>query len=374
MAEAPDLNQGSRGGERIHALQASMDEHGVDLVVVGPTSNMRYLTGYGAMAVERITVLLVTRDRVAMVMPSFDADEFRDATGLDVVFEWTDKQGPDGAIDDAFRHLSFSGAKPTTAVDDELRFDFLTRVRDRIADHPRRAGELLGPLRLSKTAGEQDRIRRAGEMVSLGIDAALEQARPGMTELELKREIENVLWANGAESVDFVLVQGGPHSAIGHHRAGKTEFRSEEPVLVDIAARRDGYFADITQQVFLGGPSAEYMKVYEVVAAAQEEGVRAARVGATAGDVDRATMRVIDAAGFAGSTGPRTGHGIGLDVHEPPSVIDGDETELVPGAVITVEPHITVEGKFGIRIEDTVIVTEEGPQRVTRGARPLFSK
>jgi Xaa-Pro aminopeptidase len=374
MAKPQDLKRGLSGGERIEALQASMNEHGVDLVIVGPTTNMRYLTGYGAMAVERITVLLVTRDRVAMVMPYFDADEFRYATGLDAVFEWTDKQGPDEAIDQAFRELSLSGTKATAAVDDELRFDFLTRLRDRIADHPRRASELLGPLRLSKTAGEQERIRRAGEMVSLGIDAALELARPGMTELELKREIENVLWANGAESVDFVLVQAGANSAIGHHRAGETEFRNGEPVLIDIAARLDGYFADITQQVFLGSPSTEYTETYELVAAAQEEGVRAALSGATAGDVDRATMRVIDAAGLGGLTGPRTGHGIGLDVHEPPSVIEGDETQLVPGAVITVEPTINMAGKFGIRIEDTVIVTDGDPQRVTRGARQLFSK
>jgi Xaa-Pro dipeptidase len=374
MATAQDVKPGPPGRERVEALQASMIERGVDLVIVGPTTNMRYLTGYSAMAVERITVFLVTRDRVAMVMPYFDADEFRAATGLAAVFEWTDKQGPDGAIDEAFRALALSGTKATAAVDDELRFDFLSRLRDRLADHPRRASELLGPLRLSKTAAEQEHIRRAGEMVSLGIDAALEQARPGMTELELKREIENVLWANGAESVDFVLVQAGANSAIGHHRAGKTAFRNGEPVLIDIAARRNGYFADITQQVFLGSPSAEYTEIYEVVAAAQEDGVRAARSGATAGDVDRATMRVIEAAGLADSTGPRTGHGIGLDVHEPPSVIDGDETQLVPGAVITVEPTINVAGRFGIRIEDTVIVTDGEPQRVTRGARRLFSK
>jgi Xaa-Pro dipeptidase len=374
MANAQGLKRGSTGGDRIEALQTSMNEHGVDLVIVGPTTNMRYLTGYGAMAVERITVLLVTRDRVAMVMPYFDADEFRDATGLEAVFEWTDKQGPDEAIDQAFRELSLSSTKATAAVDDELRFDFLTRLRDRIADYPRRANELLGPLRLSKTAAEQERIRRAGEMVSLGIDTALEQARPGVTELELKREIEYVLWANGAESVDFVLVQAGANSAIGHHRAGETEFRNGEPVLIDIAARLDGYFADITQQVFLGSPSAEYTETYELVAAAQEEGVRAALSGASAGDVDRATMRVIEAAGFAELTGPRTGHGIGLDVHEPPSVIEGDETQLVPGAVITVEPTINMAGKFGIRIEDTVIVTDGEPHRVTRGARQLFSK
>jgi Xaa-Pro dipeptidase len=360
--------------ERVEALQASMNEHGTELVVVGPTTNMRYLTGYHAMAVERITVLLVTRDRVAMVMPYFDADEFRDATGLDAVFEWTDRQGPAEAIKHAFHALGLSGTKAIAGVDDELRFDFFTWLRDRLAGQPRRASEILGPLRLSKTAEEQEVIKRAGELVSLGIDTALEHARPGMTEVELKRVIEDAMWDAGAESVDFVLVQAGANSAVGHHRAGLTELRNGEPVLIDIAARAAGYFADITQQVFLGQPPEDYVDAYEFVVTAQEEGVRAARSGATAGDVHRAATGVIEAAGLAEWTGPRTGHGIGLDVHEPPSVIDGDETELVPGAVITVEPGIYFPGKFGIRIEDTVIVTNGDPQRVTRGARPLFSK
>jgi Xaa-Pro aminopeptidase len=351
-----------------------MDEHGTDLVVVGPTSNMRYLTGYRAMAVERITVLLVTRDAVAMVMPYFDADEFREATGLDAVFEWADKQGPSEAIEQAFRSLGLPAGPAVAAVDDELRFDFLTQLRERLTDEPRRASELLAPLRLSKTVEEQERIRRAGAMVSLGIDAALQHAQPGMTELELKRRIENTLWDQGAESVDFVLVQAGANSAIGHHSGDETELRHEEPVLVDIAARVDGYFADITQQVFIGTPPPDYQETYEIVARAQEEGVRAARSGASASDVDRAATSVIEAASFDKWTGPRTGHGIGLDVHEPPSVIAGDETELVSGAVITVEPGVYMPGKFGIRVEDTVIVTDDEPERVTRGARSLFSK
>jgi Xaa-Pro aminopeptidase len=360
--------------ERVEALQATMHHHGTDLVVVGPTTSMRYLTGYSPMAVERITVLLVTPDAVAMVMPYFDADEFRHSTGIDVVFEWTDKQGPSDAIEQAFRSLGLSARPATAAVDDELRFDFLTQLRGHFADEPRRASALLAPLRLSKTADEQERIRRAGHLVSIGIDIALEHARPGMTELELKRTIENALWDEGAESVDFVLVQGGANSAVGHHRAGQTELRKGEPVLIDIAARVDGYFADITQQVFLGPPPDDYKEAYEIVATAQEEGILATRPGASASDVDRAATSVIEAAGFGKWSGPRTGHGIGLDVHEPPSVIEGDETELVPGAVITVEPGVYMPGRFGIRIEDTVIVTDDGPQRVTRGARSLFSK
>jgi Xaa-Pro dipeptidase len=359
---------------RLEALQLAMDGRGYDLVVVGPTANMRYLTGYRAMAAERITVLLVTRDAVAMVIPDFDAGEFRDATGLDAVFEWADTHGPSEVIAKAFASLGLAGKTVSAAIDDELRFDFFTRLRDHLAGEPGRASELLGPLRLSKTAEEQECMRRAGELVSHGIDVALERARPGMTELELKRAVEDALWDGGAESADFVLVQAGANSAVGHHNADETPLREGEPVLVDIAARVDGYFADVTQQVFLGTPPAEYVRIYDIVATAQEEGVRAARSGARAEDVHRAAAAVVEAAGFGESTGPRTGHGIGLDVHEPPSVVDGDATELVPGAAITVEPGVYLPGRFGVRIEDTVIVTDAEPQRVTRGARPLFSK
>lgn len=362
------------GPGRVETLQAVMRERGVDLVVVGPSANMRYLTGYRAMAVERITVLLVTPGAVAMVMPYFDADEFRRFTGIDAVFEWRDSEGPQGAIEQALTTLDVAAGRVRAAVDDELRFDFWTQLRDRVGDHTQRASELIGPLRLSKSGDEQATIRRAGELVSVGIDVALERARPGMTELDLKRTIEDALWDAGAESVDFVLVQAGANSAVGHHKADDTPLRSDEPVLVDIAARADGYFADITQQAFLGDPPKRYVEMYQAVADAQEAGVQAARDGARACDVDRAASAVIDAAGFGGWGGPRTGHGIGLDVHEPPSVVDSDETRLPPGAAITVEPGIYVPGDFGIRIEDTVLVGTGGPERVTRGARPLFSK
>jgi Xaa-Pro dipeptidase len=362
-----------RPAGRIEALQSAMRERGVDLVVVGPTTNMRYLLGYKAMAVDRITVLLVTSDAVAMVIPYFDAEEFRHVTGLDQVYEWSDKQGADGAIERAFGSIGAS-SDPTSVVDDELSFSFLTQLRERLGDRPGKASELLAPLRLAKTPEELELMRKAGELVSVGIDTAMERAEPGMTELQLQRAIESALFDRGAESADYVLVQAGPNAASAHHSADGTPLREGECVLVDIGARIDGYFGDITQQVWLGEPGEEYRQDYEVVAAAQEAGVRAARGGASAGDVDRAASAVLAEAGLAEWGGPRTGHGIGLDVHEPPSVMDGDETELVPGTVITVEPGVYRPGRWGIRIEDTVIVSEGEPERATRGARPIFAK
>lgn len=357
---------------RIGALQGAMAEHDLDLVVVGPTSNLRYLVGYRASAFERITVLLVSQNAAAMVLPSFDRDEFVAQTRLDDAFGWTDKQGPRAALDAAFRSV---GASPRNAlVDDELRFDHYALLRERLGDAVGRASELFAPLRLAKDADEQDMLARAGELVALGVEVATKRAQPGMIELELKRAIEQALWNAGAETVDFVLVQAGANSVAAHHSGDSTALREGEPVLFDISARWDGYFADTTQQVFLGEPPPDYVEAYEVVAAAHAAGLAAARAGATAGDVDRAAARVIEEAGFAESSGPRTGHGIGLDLHEPPSVLDGDETELVPGAAITVEPGVYLPGRYGIRVEDTLIVTEAEPRIVTRAARPLVVK
>ena len=356
---------------RLDALRDAMETADIDLVVIGPTANLRYLLGYRAMAIERITVLLVSRNSAAMVLPEFDRGEFVESTGFERAFGWTDAAGPERAIAAAFGE---AGLVRRALVDDELRFDFFTLLRDRLGSTPGRAAELLAPLRLVKSADEQEAVARAGELVSLGIDVALERAQPGVTELELKRAVEEALWERGAESVDFVLVQAGANAAAPHHNADATPLREGESVLVDVAARFDGYFADITQQAFIGEPPEEFSRAYDAVAAAHAAGVDAARAGATAGDVDRAASDVRADAGFGQWRGTRTGHGLGLDVHEPPSVMDGDETELVPGTVITVEPGVYVPGRYGVRIEDTVIVTDGAPRVVTRAARPLVTK
>jgi Xaa-Pro aminopeptidase len=355
--------------DRMRQLQAAMRERNVDVCVVAAADNLRYLLGYDGMAVDRLTALVVTSNGAVMILPDFDAAEFEEVPGGPPVVSWSDRDGPAGAVASAFGRL---GAPIGSAVvDDELPFGFFAGLRDHLDPNPGVAGPIFADLRLCKGAEEITRIARTGELVSRGIDFAAEVAEPGLTELDLKQRIEKLMWDGGAESVDYVLVQAGPNAASAHHSADRTELRAGEPVLVDIAVRLDGYFADITGQVFLGEPSEEYRAHYDVVRRAQEAGVQAALVGATAHDVAAAASAVILAAGLGEFNGPRTGHGIGVGVHEAPSVVEGNEAELVEGAVITVEPGVYLPGRYGIRIEDTVAVTASGPRRLTRGARPL---
>jgi Xaa-Pro aminopeptidase len=358
--------------DRIDQLQRAMSARGVGVCAIGPSENLRYLLGYDGVALERLTVLVVSPSGAAMIMPDFEAAEFAEVDGRPPVVEWSDRHGPAAAVDEAFARL---GAVDGAAlVDDELPFGYFARVRDHLPEQPEPASALLGDLRLRKSAQELEAIARTGELISRGVDLAQEIAEPGMTEKALKRRIEELLWEGGAASVDFILVQAGANSANGHHAADDTVLRAGEPVLVDIAVRAGDYFADTTQQVFLGAPSDEYRAHYELVAHAQEAGVQAAVVGATAHDVATAASAPIVEAGLVDFRGPRTGHGIGIGVHEAPSVIEGDRTELVDGMVITVEPGVYFPGRYGIRIEDTVAVTSEGPRRLTRGARELVAR
>jgi Xaa-Pro aminopeptidase len=357
---------------RVEILQREMSARGVGVCVIGPSENLRYLLGYDAMAVERLTALVISPSGAAMILPDLDAAEFAAVDGRPPVATWADRHGPANAVDEAFANVG--PVDGTALVDDELPFAFFAHVRDRIGAAPEPASTILAELRMRKSPDELERIARTGELVSRGIDLAMDVAEPGMTEKALKRRIEELMWDGGADSVDFVLVQAGANAASGHHNADDTVLRSGEPVLVDIAIRLDGYFADITQQVFLGEVPDDYREHYELVRRAQEAGVQAAVVGATAHDVDAAASRPIIEAGLGDFTGPRTGHGIGVGVHEAPSVIEGNHTELTAGMVITVEPGVYFPGRYGIRIEDTVAVTDEGPRRLTRGARELATK
>ena len=362
----------SAGVNRVGLLQREMSARDVGVCVIGPSDNLRYLLGYDAMAVERLSALVVSKSGVAMILPELDAAEFAAVNGRPPVVSWNDRRGPAAAVEEAFARLgSMDG---TALVDDELPFAFFAHMRHRLAGQPAPASALLGELRMHKGAQEIERIACAGELVSRGVDLAQEVAEPGMTEKALKRRIEEVMWDGGADSVDYVLVQAGANAASGHHNADDTVLRSGESVLVDIAIRLDDYFADITQQVFLGEVPDGYREHYELVRRAQEAGVQAAVVGASAHDVDAAASRPIVDAGLGEFTGPRTGHGIGVGVHEAPSVIEGNHTELVAGMVITVEPGVYFPGRYGIRIEDTVAITPEGPRRLTRGARELLAK
>jgi Xaa-Pro dipeptidase len=357
--------------DRLADLRRQMSDAGLDCVVMFPSANWRYVCRFAPVANERLCLLLVTAEHVAIVLPDFDAAEMQEAAPDALVFGWPDLQGPAAVLARAWLAINGS-ALSSMAVDDGMPYLF-TRLL--FAEGGPASQRLLTTslprYRLIKDQPEIEAIRTTATIIEQAIAKAATELRPGLSEQDLERIIKTELLAAGAETLDYTLVQFAASSAIPHHVAGPATLAPASNVLLDIAVTRRGYFADITRNLTLGPPTDRYAGVFEVVRAAQAAGVAAAVPGATVHDVDQACRDTIQAAGFGAAFFTRTGHGLGLEVHEPPSVVAGNQLVLEPGMVITVEPGIYLADELGVRIEDTIAITATAPDRLSASDRSL---
>jgi Xaa-Pro aminopeptidase len=249
-----------------------------------------------------------------------------------------------------------------------LLFDLWQRLKDALplGASLKALGPLIEELRMVKTPEEIARIRAAVMANSLAFEAVLPGIRPGVTESEIAAELEYQMRRHGAEKPSFdTIVASGPRSAMVHAQPGAEPVGTNQLLLIDMGATRNGYVSDMTRTLFLGRPGRKISKMYDAVLMAQLAGIAAVREGVTADAVDRATRRVLRAEGFDKAFVHSTGHGLGLEIHEPPRLGKKDKTRLRAGMAITIEPGVYVEGLGGIRIEDTVVVTASGCEVLT---------
>jgi Xaa-Pro aminopeptidase len=346
-------------------LQARVVEAGVDLVAIAPTPNMRYLVGFAPLADERLCLLLVTPHNACMVAPALTANQIEARTGVGAIC-WTDAIGPRQALVAAAATL---GVRPGTvlAVDATMRADVLLLLQEALT--PLRclsADAIMFGLRIGKSSEEIESLARAAAQADRAMMAGVQACRPGVTEREVAERISAYFRQDGAESVDVTIVASGPNSAYPHHEAGDRPLQAGDTIVIDIVATLDSYKSDITRVVHLGPVPDDVRAVYEVVLEANRRGREAAVSGAQARDVDRAARQVIEQAGYGPYFIHRTGHGLGMDMHEAPWISSDSSIVLEPGMVFSVEPGIYLEGRFGIRIEDIVVITE-GPCRCLTG-------
>ena len=354
--------------DRTRRLRGLLTEHGVDLAAIGPTSHMRYLTGGCPHADERFSVLFVDATGAQLVVPALNADAVASFTPVPIL-AWEDAQGPLPAL----RSSIAAGRRVgKIAVDGAMRADFLLPLISVF-----KPGEIvsvdpiLAVLRRRKSPGEIEALARSAGQADRAVAAVLAAVKPGVTEKSLAWEAEKAFRALGAERVSFTLVAFGPNAAHPHHASGDKALERGECVLVDIGATLDGYQSDVTRMAFLGEPPGEFLRVYGAVREALRAGIEAVKPGRPLRDVDGAARSVIEEAGYGGRFIHRTGHGIGLDVHEAPWVTAENDEPVEEGMVFSVEPGVYLTGKFGIRIEDIVAVGPEGPRTLTRSTRDL---
>ncbi|WP_129115239.1 M24 family metallopeptidase [Halegenticoccus tardaugens] len=358
---------------RAREAQTRLADRGDDLLALFPSRNLFYATGFAEEPGERHLFFLLpaTGDPVFFV-PELYEEQVREASRVDDVRTWADDEDPTERLRAVVGE--FDVGRGRVLVDDTMWARFTQDLRDVLPDASfGLASEVLAPLRRRKDDAELDAIRRASRIADRVVDdvRALGSDAVGMTEAELAREIERRLVAAGGDGLSFETIVGsGPNGAKPHHGSGDRIVEAGDPVVLDFGTRVDEYPSDQTRTVVFGGdPSAAFCEVHAVVREAQAAAVAAVEPGARAGDVDAAAREVIEAAGYGDRFIHRTGHGVGLDVHEEPYIVAGGGVELEPGMVFSVEPGVYVPGEFGVRIEDLVVVTDDGCERLNESER-----
>jgi len=311
-----------------------------------------------------------------MVIPSLNAEAMyafpcMDSQEIDI-HTWEDDEGPLSALESV---LSSSKHVERLAVDGSMRADFLIRILQFISPvEIVSADSLMSELRIKKTAEEVAALQAAARQADRAMEQAVEVCIPGASEQQVAWAAEQAFRTDGAEKVEFTLVAAGTNAAFPHHHSGKARLEHGMGVIIDIGASLNGYKSDITRTVFLGKPPEDFKQAYEAVLRANELGREAVRPEVTADAVDNAVRSVLEDAGYGEYFIHRTGHGIGLDVHEAPWIMKGNEMILEPGMAFSIEPGVYIQGKFGIRIEDIVTVTETGMQVLTGYDHDLIVK
>ncbi|HWH33785.1 MAG TPA: Xaa-Pro peptidase family protein [Acidimicrobiales bacterium] len=351
--------------ERLARLRRRMADLEVEVVLVSVGADLPWLSGYRAMPLERLTMLVVPQSgAVTLVVPRLEAPRVVRRPEVFDLAAWDETEDPVALVADLV------GPARSLAVGDRTWAAPLLELQARLPGARWQPASLVtGPLRAVKDAAEVASLRSASaaaDRVAAQLQAG-EIALVGRSEAEVSADLGRRLVAEGHASVNFAIVAAGANAASPHHDPGERVIGPGEVVLCDFGGTMaDGYCSDITRCVHTGPPPPELRHLYQVLEEAQAAAVAAAVVGTPCEDVDAVARRIIAEGGYGDAFIHRTGHGIGLDEHENPYLVGGNCEALVPGHAFSVEPGIYLPGRFGARIEDIVVATEAGPEALNQ--------
>ena len=355
---------------RMRRVLADATRVGLDGLLVTPGPELFWLTGYRPTAItERLTVLLLVPDRApTLLVPTLERPDAEGAVGAPslTMVDWADGEDPFA------RASAFVRAEATMGISDSAWAMHLLGLQDALPGSSYRSlTQSLPMLRAVKDSSELARLEAAGAAADATYEQILDVRFAGRKETDVAADLARMLREFGHEQVDFTVVGSGPNGANPHHEAGDRTIEVGDAVVLDFGGLMYGYGSDTSRTVCVGEPPGEVREVHEIVRLAQQAGVEAVRPGVACQEIDRAARKVITEAGYGERFIHRTGHGIGTTTHEPPYMIEGEEQPLVPGMCFSVEPGIYLAGRFGVRIEDIVTVTETGARRFNNTAREL---
>jgi len=376
--------------DRLAAAGSLAGEAGFAAILVGVGADMRYLAGYPAMPLERLTMLVIPAEGgPSLVAPRLEATPARScppaAAGFLPVVTWDETDDPHALVAAMVRGAS-GGDRATTsaagiriAVSDDLPARHLLRLEDRLPDASfELASPVLGRLRIVKDADEIALLTEAAHAADRVVAQIAAGRLVGRTEADVAREVRERLLAEGHEEAHFAIVGSGPNSASPHHDASERVIAAGEPIVLDIGGTIGGYGSDITRTLWVTGgdpgkgPDERFRHLFAVLDGAQAAATRAVRAGVTPEAVDAAARRPIEAEGYGEAFFHRTGHGIGLEGHEDPYIIAGNTEPLREGMAFSIEPGIYLVGEYGARIEDIVVCGSDGPIELNEAPRELY--
>ncbi len=368
---APDAASLRARLDRARAAAAAAD---TDALLIAPGSDLRYLIGQAGGSFERLTTLVIPADGTpVLVVPKLEAPGYADVPADELGIElltWVDGV-------DAYALVADRLGKPgRVAVSDFTPALHVLAFRGALGEAEQTlAGPIVRELRMRKDTAEIEALRQAGAAIDRVHARVGEWLRAGRTEAEVGADIAAAIVEEGHVNADFVIVGSGPNGASPHHDVSDRVIERGDVVVVDIGGPiPEGYNSDSTRTYTIGEPrDADVAETYAVLQRAQRAAVEAVRPGVTAEQIDAAARDVIDEAGFGEFFIHRTGHGIGLDVHEEPYIIKGNALPLEPGMAFSVEPGIYQPGRWGARLEDIVVVTGDGVESVNQRPHELIA-
>lgn len=356
--------------ERCRAVAQTLLERNIDTLFVTPSADLQYLTGYPAHASERPTIFALSHTgRAVLMLPRFEAARLGSMGEIEIV-TYEEREDP-------YRVLGGALSLPSgcvCAVSDRAWAAVLLKLQYRWGNAEFvAASPVMRGVRMRKSADELEAMRQAARRADAALAAILCERFLGRTEEEIAGRLGARLDAEGLARADWgPIVASGPNSASPHHVPGDRRIAEGDTVLLDFGGIWDGYNADITRTVHVGPPDDAFVAVYDTVRGAQQAGVDAVAPGATAAAVDAAARKVIESAGYGEYFVHRTGHGLGLETHEEPYLVAGNDLALAPGMTFSVEPGVYLPGQFGVRIEDAVAVTPSSGERLNLFPRELI--
>jgi Xaa-Pro dipeptidase len=357
--------------KRMKRVSEFLEESNVDMGIVTPSAAFQYFTGIRRKMRTRLIALIITPDNNPQILsPTFEVSTLAENTWIKEFHLWAEDDDPYKVIANL---VGNSQTGHSFAFEENLPLGVYWSLDRSVGGFEKQVSltPLIEEMRLCKTEDELNLMRKAGRIINSAVSKAYNEAHVGMTELELQHIVQTEVTRQGASST-FTAIQFGENSAHPHSSAGARELKIGDIVLMDCGCVVDGYNTDMTRVGVVGSPTDEQVQVHSIVLEAQQAAIERISVGLACGAADGIARRVIEESGYGEFFPHRLGHGIGLEVHEPPYLVRGNSTNLRLGMTHSVEPGIYLEGKFGIRIEDLVCVTDGEPEVLTFMPRDLL--